>query len=125
MSSALGQALRCFSAGRMGDALFNHGAVHIVGAEQQGHLRYFQARHDPVGLDMVEVVQKEPRCGKQPELLECRGPVAAGKLGVGGMKRQGNEGLKAAGLVLKIAQAQEMIGNLFIGFDMAPQKGRI
>src|SRR5262249_47213218 len=44
---------------------------------------------------------------------------------VGGMKGQGNERLEAVGFVLQRAQAQEVIGPIFVIFNMAVQHGGV
>jgi hypothetical protein len=42
------------------DLLLHHGAVQVVGPEEQRRLRLLHREHDPIGLEVRDVVQHEP-----------------------------------------------------------------
>ncbi len=48
------------SAGRVGDALIDDGAVEVVGAEVERHLGDLFTEHDPVSLEVGNVVEEQP-----------------------------------------------------------------
>ena len=65
-----GQALGGTGTGHMADVLFHHGAVQVVGAVPEGRLGQLGAHHDPVGLDVGDVVQHQARDGHGAQLVE-------------------------------------------------------
>ena len=84
----------------MVDLLMDDGAVDIIGAEAEGHLCCLDAEHDPIGFDVWEVVEHEPADGHGFQVHQAAWFGNVGEIGVVRMKRQGNECLEAAGLVL-------------------------
>src|SRR5512144_622037 len=63
----------CGTACGFGDALLDHGAVEVVNAKVERHLCYLFAEHDPVSLDVVEVVEKHSRNRERLEVVKTRG----------------------------------------------------
>src|SRR5260370_23241134 len=62
--------LRRSSAGIVIDLLFHYGAVDIVGAEAQSNLGHARRQHDPISLDVVEIIQQQARDGDGLEVRE-------------------------------------------------------
>jgi len=58
---AAAQRLAGGSAGVVIDFLLDYRAIDVVGAEPQGYLRYRRSHHDPVGFDVLDVVQHQAR----------------------------------------------------------------
>ena len=92
----------------MGDLLFNDRAVDVISAEQESKLGYFFSKHDPVGLDVVDIVKKDP--------ADCHGLQVVNAGGVGAFDfrvlrviGKGDECLKAFSPVLEAAQPRKMI----------------
>ncbi|OPZ15844.1 MAG: hypothetical protein BWZ10_01639 [candidate division BRC1 bacterium ADurb.BinA364] len=98
--------------------------MQIVGAERQRRLRYLQAKHHPIRLDMRDVVKDQPRHRHHSQIVQSRRALEMGKRGVGGMKRKRNEGLKAARFVLQGAQAQHVVDPVFPSLSVAIQHRR-
>ena len=101
------------------DALLLHRAVEVVGAEGERRLRGRDAELDPVRLDMWDVVEGEPRHRDLAQIVGRRGARDLLEIGVVGVKRQRDESLESAGLVLQRAQTQQMIRLLLRGLDVA------
>ncbi len=100
-------------------AAVGDGAVEVVGAEVEGGLGGGFAEHDPVGLDVVEVVEHQTGDGDCFEVVD---GVGAGERREGGARRvegERNEALEAAGLVLLLAEADEVVDAVFDRFDVA------
>src|SRR3712207_7435856 len=51
---------RSVRAGLVVDLLAHHGALEVVHPEAQRHLRHHRRDHDPVRLDMRDVVEEQP-----------------------------------------------------------------
>ena len=90
-------------------------AINVVGSEPLGDLGLFDAEHDPVGLDVGDIVEKQARGGKVTQLVEAAWAGQMRERGVLGMKRKGDEALEtrtgaslanAPPLVLVRAQAK-------------------
>ena len=64
--------LRRVRAGRVVDLLADHRALHVVHAEVQRRLREERRDHDPVRLDVVEVVEEEAADGEIAQVVEPR-----------------------------------------------------
>src|SRR5262249_47272006 len=120
-----GQLLRRVGAGVVVDLLVNDGAVEVVGPEAQRHLRRLDAEHDPVRLDVREVVEHQPA---DRHRLQVHQPTRLGNVrqpGVVGMERQRDERLKAAGLVLQFTQADQVVDAVAGFFDVAVEHGGV
>src|SRR5260221_643992 len=63
-----------------GDRLPGHGADETVGPEGQARVRQARPDHDPVRLDVREVVEQEPAHRDGLQVLEARGPAPARQL---------------------------------------------
>ncbi len=109
----------------MGDFFLHDGAVQIVRAEGEGNLGQPFSQHHPIGFDVVEIVQHQPGHGHHFEVVHGPGAGKIGKLGVGGMKGQRNEGGKAAGAVLKFPEPEQVPNALLDGLDVAVQQGGV
>ena len=107
------------------DALFLDGAVEIVGAEPERGLGGLDPQHDPVGLEVRDVVEQEPRHRVGAQVLDAGRPRQLHEGVVVGVKRQRNEGLKAARLVLQRAQAQHVVDPLLGRLDVAVEHGAV
>src|SRR5665647_3338259 len=93
--------------------LLDHRGAHVVGAEGEGHLPHLQALGDPRGLDAGHVVEVDAAHGEQAQVVEAGGGrVAGGKLRVAGLEGPGDERREAAGLVLQVADAAQVLDAL-------------
>ena len=88
----------------MGDLLLDDGAVEVVHPEGEAELGDLLAKHHPVRLHMVEVVEEEPRDGEDLEVVEAGGLCPLGKVAPRGLKGQRDENLKAPRLILQLPQ---------------------
>ena len=59
-------------AGRADDVLFDHHAAHVVGAEGETELPDLAALRHPRRLQVVEVVEHEPRERQRAQVLDAR-----------------------------------------------------
>src|ERR1039458_4198276 len=107
------------------DLLLDHGSVKIVGAKSKRNLRDLRGHHLPVGLDVREVVEKQAADGDLANVGEPGRHWEVVERRVLGGKRQGNEGLEAAGFVLQRAQLEQMIDSVRIVLNVAVQHRRI
>ncbi len=109
----------------MVDALLADGAVEIVDPEPQGQLRELHPEHGPVALDVRDVVEHQPADGQGLEAVGVGGlgdlaqPVALV------VELQRDEGLEATGLVLQLAQPDQVIDALLGALDRAEQHGAV
>src|SRR5687767_5705845 len=90
-------------------AAVGDGAVEVVGAEMEGGLGRGLAEHDPVGLDVIEVVQYQTRDRDRFEIVD---RVRSWKRRERRSRRiecERDEALKTACLVLLFAKLNEMI----------------
>ena len=104
-----GEDLGCFGAGVVIDQFMPHGAVQVVGAVGERGLRRADAEHDPVGLDVIDVVEHQPADGHGAQVHHARRLADVAQPGVIRMKGQRNKRLKPAGLVLQLAEPDQMI----------------
>ncbi len=105
----------------MEDLLAHDGALHVVRAEVERDGRERHAHHDPVGLDVRDVVEHQPRDGEHLQIVGAGRvpPAAALEDRVLGVERERDEGEEAAGLVLLVAQPQQVVDPLLVGLDVA------
>ena len=109
----------------VGDLLLGHGAVDVVGAEREADLREPRRDHDPVRLDVREVVEHQPRHGDRLQVVE------AGRLGqlhrrrFPGLEGERDEGHEAARLVLQLAQPQQVVDAVLDRLDVAVEHRRV
>ena len=80
-----------------------------------------EAHHDPVRLHVRDVVEQQPRDRDHLQVVGARREAEAAPLedGVLGMERERDEGEEAVGLVLLLAQAQQVVDALLVGLDVA------
>ena len=112
----------------MVDLFLDHGAVNVVGAEAERHLRHPRRHHNPVSLDVREVVEQQPRHRDVLQVHEAGGlaPIDEfAELGVGGMEGERNKRLEAMRFILKLAELEEVVHAVNIGFDMAVKHGGV
>ena len=84
-------------------------------------MRHFNAGGDPERLDVLNVVEHEPRRRVNFERVGGSGSWELPHLIVVGMKRQRNERLKAVRLILQRSQLQHVIDALLERFDVPVQ----
>ena len=82
------------------NVFFHNGPVQIVGAEALRDLRDLRRHHHPIRFDVLDVVQHQARHGDGPDVVETRRLGDVPQRRVLRVKRQWNEGLKAAGFAL-------------------------
>ena len=116
--------LRGVRAGLVVDLLAHHGALEIVHAEVQRELRQRRRDHDPVRLDVLEVVEEEPADGEVLQVVDARrrragAPELRAELVVVGMVRERDVGEESARLVLQVAQHAEMVDAVLDRLDVA------
>ena len=105
----------------MVDLLLHHRAVQVVRAEALRDLRDLGRHHDPIRLDVADVVQHQARDRDHLKIQESGGRGNVLQRRVRGMKRQRNEGLKTAGMILQLAQLHQVIHAILFGFDVTIQ----
>ena len=95
-----GDGLRGVCASHVIDLLFLDRPVQVIHTEAERDLGGLDAHHDPVGLDVGDVVKHEPPDGVGAEVVDAggRGQLAEGV--VFGVVGQGDKSLEAAGLGL-------------------------
>ena len=101
---------------RLEDLLADDGALDVVRAEVERHLGERQPHHDPVGLDVRNVVEEEPRDGDHLQVVRAGrvAPAAALEDGVLGMEGERHEREEAARLVLERAQPEQVVDALLV-----------
>ena len=107
------------------DLLFHDRAVHIVCAEAQSDLRNAGREHDPVCLDVIEIIEHQPGDRDVAQIVVAGGLRNVRKRRIVRMKRQRNEGDEAVGFVLRFAQLHEVVDAFFYGFHMAVKHGGV
>ena len=105
-------------AGGADDVLFDHHAAHVVRAEREAELPHFPALRDPRRLQVVEVVEHNPRRRQRAQVVDA-GRLGAPELRVRGLIAPGNERREPTGLVLQRTEPQQMLEALVIGLDRA------
>ena len=107
--------------GGVEDLLAHDRALHVVCAEMQRHLRKRQAHHDPVRLDVRDVVEQQARHGDHLQVVGAGRVLPAAPLedGVLRVERERDEREEASGLVLLLAQPQQMVDTLLVGLDVS------
>jgi hypothetical protein len=86
--------------GRADHVLFDHHAAHVVGAEGEAELPDLAALRHPRRLQVVEVVEHEPREGERAQVFDA-GRLAASPLGVFRLVAPCDERGEPAGFVLR------------------------
>src|ERR1019366_4659675 len=102
--------------------------VQVVGPEAQRHLRYPRGHHDPVSLDVREIVEQQARHSDVLQIHKAarlRVFDQLAELGVGGVKGQRDERLEAVGLVLELAQLQQVVNAVLGGLNVAVKHGGV
>jgi hypothetical protein len=100
-------------------------AIEVVCSETECRLSYLLAEHDPVSLDVVEVVEHQSR---DSDGLQISHPAGLGDViqaGVVRVKRERNKCLKSARFVLQFAELAEMIDAVLRLFDVSVKHRRI
>src|SRR5215813_9338946 len=101
------------------DLFFDDRSVEVVSAETESDLRDARREHDPVGLDVLEIVEQQARdrdvaeveiAGRLREVRERR---------IVGMKRQRDKRDEPLGFVLYFTKLDEVIDAFFFGFHVA------
>ena len=91
------------------DQLVHHGPVEIVSPKTQGGLRGLFSQHDPVRLDVIEVVEHDPRQRHHPQVSQAARRWQMVEPRILRVKRQWNERLESSCLILQGPQSTEMI----------------
>src|SRR5216683_134345 len=117
--------LRRFRARVVINLLLYHRAVEVVRAEAQRDLRDARREHDPVRLDVLEIVEQQPRHGDVAQVVVARRLRNVRERGVIRMKRQRDERHEAVGLVLQLAQLDEVVDALLLRFHVPVKHRRI
>ena len=119
------QADRSLGPRHVNDLFFNHRPIQVISPEVKSDLGCLGADHDPIGLDVGEIVQQETAdCdglkiqhgGRGRQMIQLR---------MGRMEGQGDETLKALSLVLQLPQPDQVVDPLFHGFNMPVEHGGI
>ena len=113
----------------MADVLLNNGSVQIVRSVPEGHGSQLGSQHDPVGLDVGDIVQHQTRNSHGPELIQAA--LWAGlvfrelETTVFRQEGEGNKTGKAPALVLLLTQATEVVNPVLRAFQMAEKHAAI
>ena len=122
----LGQGRRTGGTGVMENGFLMNGAVNIVRAKAQGQLCDRYGEHNPVGLDIAEIVEHEPGDGHGAQVVPHTGlGDVFPELRVFGQEGETDKGLETAGFVLQFAQCQQVVNAFLHGFDMAVEHGGV
>src|SRR5580704_4362328 len=92
--------LGSFRASVVVNLFFDNRAVQIVRSEAQSDLRDARRKHDPIRLDVVEIIEKQARDGNVTKIGIARRLRNVRERGVIRMQRQRNEGHKAVRFIL-------------------------
>ena len=117
----LRQRARTLRARVVQNRLLVHRAVDVVRAEGERYLSDGDGQHDPICLDVREIVEHEARNRHRPEVVPHRGlrdAALRGERRVLRQKREADEGLEATRLVLQRAQREQMVDALGERLDM-------
>ena len=79
---------------------FDNCSIEIVGTEAKCDLRDAGRKHDPVGLDVIEIVEQQARDGEIAKVVVAGGLGDVRERGVVWMKREGDESDEAVRDVL-------------------------
>ncbi len=112
----------CFGSGGAGvviDQFVDDGSIEVVGPEGEGDLRDANPQHDPIRLDVGEVVEHQPADGDVAQVSLATGLFDVVHLRVIGVEGERDEGLESAGLVLKRTKTKQVIDAVLGGFEMA------
>ncbi len=81
--------------------------------------------HDPVGFDVRDVVQHQPRYGNILQIVEARRLRNMVQRRVVGVKRQRDEGDESVRLILQLAQPDQVIDAILRGFNVTVEHGAV
>src|SRR5689334_22671755 len=107
----------------MEDVFFDDGAVQIIRAIAEGDLGKLEAEADPVGRDVIEVIEVDSAHSNGAQRIKAGGrmlnldPVVVRLIG------QGNESGEAVSLVLERAELAQMVDPVSERLDMAVKHG--
>src|SRR5258708_3866194 len=107
-----------FCPGVVINLLFHHRAVEVVRAEAQRDLRDARREHDPVRLDVLEIIEQQPRYGNVAQVGVACWLRNMRERSVIWMKRQGDKRHEAMSLVLQLAQLDEVFAALVFLFHI-------
>ncbi len=93
-------------------------AVEVVGTIGQRGLSRSDAQHDPVSLDMRNVVKHQPANGNGSQVHQGRRFFDVGQAGIFRMECERNKGLKTARFILQLPQADQVVDPVEWFFDM-------
>ncbi|VTR64793.1 hypothetical protein DESC_260071 [Desulfosarcina cetonica] len=119
-----GQPHRRRRTGQMGNALLTDGAIHIVRAPAEPGRARCQPGHGPVGFQVRQIIQHQPRDGQDGQGLERRRPLGDEIAGTG-LKRQRDKIGEAARHLLGAPQDQQMFDTLGPGIAKTEKHGGI
>src|SRR5438270_13924182 len=105
-------------------------ALEIIDAKGKRCLREKRRHHDPVRLDVIEVVEKKPPNSKITKVVESgrRGSLSSeldAELVVVRVIRERDVREEPAGLVLEIAQHAQMVDAVLKRFDVSVEHGAV
>ena len=103
--------LRCGCTGHVENFFLQNRAVQIVHAVAKRNLREWQSQADPIGREVVNVIQVNSTHREIAKLFKCRGTFYVGKdpVGLGRFESKRNKPGKTAGLILQLTQLAQMI----------------
>lgn len=115
--------LRSFRASHVEDFFFHDRAMQVVHAVAERNLRERQAHRNPVGREVVEVIEIDAAHGQIAKLLDrcCRFDVREDRCLR--FEGEGNETGEAARFILQFAKLAEVVYALLQRFDMPIKHG--
>ena len=105
----LADHLRRIGTGIVADLLLDNSPVEVVDAKGKCNLGNFQAEHDPVRLDMPEIIEIDPADSQSLERIDTTDPSGSRHPRVIRLKSQRDKRLETAGPVLQFAQPGQVI----------------
>ena len=100
-----------------------NGAAHVVDPVLQSDLAELGSLGEPRGLDVGHVVQHEARHRHGPEVIEAAGPLHLAQVGPLRLEAPRDECAEAAGLVLQLSDADEVLDALLDGLHRPVHHG--
>src|SRR5262249_7869737 len=117
--------LRRLCAGVVVNLLFDNRAIEIVRTEPQRNLRDTGRKHDPVGFDVIEIVEQKARDGYVAKVIVAGWLRNVRERGIVRVKCEGDKRDETARDVLKLAQLHEVVDAFLFGFYVSVEHRRI
>src|SRR5437868_3061679 len=123
LESCDGLFLRGFRSCHVENLLFHNRAMQVIDAIGQRYLGEWQSHADPVGGEMLNIIEKDPTNGEITQLLDRGGRFDVRKNGRLRLECKRNKTSESASFVLQFAKLAQVIDSLFECLDMSIKHG--